>query len=182
MPATGVTTFSDSGKFQTGFRGATISLVFTSPGIFSARLTSVSLPHLRLYSVQESLPRIAYISLPQEFANFTFSTLSGPAPSWGNAEMKSCFLIFHGAGERIHQRTYGASKWHILSIDFDFLAASSKALTGLELTPPRLARIFDPRGSTQLGCGASFQKHATLPKPILNSSHNAKSAELSNTT
>ena len=62
---------------------------------------------------QESLPRIAYISLPQESANFTFSTLSGPARV-GAMQMKSCFLIFHGAGERIHQRTYGASKWHIL--------------------------------------------------------------------
>ena len=53
MPAIGTTTFSDPSVFQADFRGATINLVFTGPGIFSARLTSVSLPHLELHSVQE---------------------------------------------------------------------------------------------------------------------------------
>lgn len=73
MPTTGTTTFSDQCDYQTGFRGATINLVFTDPGKFAACLTSVSLPHLKLSSAEEKLPRIAHVSLPQELGEFYIS-------------------------------------------------------------------------------------------------------------
>ena len=72
MPATSTTTFSDPAGCQAGIRGPTINLIFTSPGKFTARLTSVSLPHLKLISVSESLPRIAYISSPSDSVNLHF--------------------------------------------------------------------------------------------------------------
>ena len=76
MPANGTATFFNPGDYQAGFRGGTINLVFTGPGIFTARLTTVSLPHLRLYSVQESLPRIAYVALAPELGEFCVSDSS----------------------------------------------------------------------------------------------------------
>jgi AraC-like DNA-binding protein len=142
MAATSTRTFSDPGDFQAGFGGATIDLVFTRPGIFSARLTSVSLPGLKLLSVQESLARIAYISLAPETTNFTFSTRSQPPPIWGGVEMKSQDLMFHSVGERMHQRTGGASSCGTISFDPKFFATASKALIGSELIPPRVGRVF----------------------------------------
>ncbi len=58
MPASGTATFFDPGDYQAGFRGATINLVFTGPGIFTARLTTVSLSHLKLFSVQPAARRL----------------------------------------------------------------------------------------------------------------------------
>ena len=141
MPATGTTAFSDPSVFQADFRGATINLVFTGPGIFSARVTSVSLPHLELHSVQEKLARIAYVSLPSKSVNFTFATRTDPPPIWGGIKMKSRDLTFHGVGESTHQRTAGAGGWGIISVDPKFFAASSKALAGSEIIPPSVGRI-----------------------------------------
>ena len=144
MPATGTTTFSDPSDFQADFRGATINLVFTGPGMFSARLTSVSLPHLRLFSVRESLPRIAYVSLPPEWVIFAFPTLAEPPTVWGGVEMNSNDLMFHSVGERMHQRTSGATTWCIISVNPEFFAGSSKALTGSGIIPPRVGRVLRP--------------------------------------
>ncbi len=141
MPATGTTAFSDPSVFQADFRGATVNLVFTGPGIFSARVTSVSLPHLELHSVQEQLARIAYVSLPSKSVNFTFATRTDPPPIWGGIKMKSRDLTFHGVGESTHQRTAGAGGWGIISVDPEFFAASSKALAGSEIIPPSVGRV-----------------------------------------
>jgi len=141
MPATGTTRFSDPSVFQADFRGAAINLVFTGSGLFSARLTSVHLPHLELHSVQESLARIAYVSLPSKSVNFTFPTRTDPSPIWGGIKMKSRDLTFHGIGESMHQRTAGAGGWGIISIDPQFFAGSSKALAGSEVIPPPVGRI-----------------------------------------
>ncbi len=142
MPVTGTTVFSDPGDYQAGFRGARINLVFTGPGTFGARLTSVSLPHLKLFSIQESLPRIAYVSLPPRWVTFAFPTCFEPPPIWSGIEMKPQDLMFHSVGERMHQRTSGACKWGVISVDPEFFARSSKALTETEVIPPRVGRVL----------------------------------------
>jgi len=157
MPVTGTTTFSDPSVFQADFRGAIINLVFTGAGMFSARLTSVSRRHLKLYSVQESLARIAYVSLPPESANFTFPTGTEPSPIWGGMKMKSRDLAFHGVGESMHQRTGGAGGWGIISVDPEFLAGSSRAFTGSEIVPPRVGRTVR---ASQADAGELRRLHA----------------------
>ena len=144
MPATGTTTFFDPGDYQAGFPGAAINLAFTAPGVFTARLTSVSLRHLKLFSVQESLPRIAYVSLPSNTVNFTFAMLSRPPPIWGGIKMQSRDLMFHGVGERLHQRTNGISRWGMISIERFCFDVFSRALTGSKLIPPRVGRVLRP--------------------------------------
>ena len=144
MPATGTTTFFDSADYQAGFRGAIINLVFTGPGLFNARLTSVSLPHLRLFSAQETRQRIAHVSLPPASVNFAFLTFTKSPPIWGGVEIKSQDLMFHSIGERMHQRTRGANGWSIISVDLEYFAESCKALAGSEIIPPRVRRILRP--------------------------------------
>ena len=144
MPVTGTIAFSDPGTYQADFRGATINLVLTGPGAFCARLTSVSLPHLKLFSVQESLPRIAYVSLQPQWVTFTFPMSFRPPPIWSGIEMKPPNLMFHSVGERMHQRTNGTCKWNVISVDPQFFARSSKALSGSEIIPPRVGRVLQP--------------------------------------
>ena len=142
MPATGTTTFFDPTDYLTGFHGAIINLVFTGPGIFTARLTTVSLPHLKLFSVQEKLPRIAYVAPAPGSVNFAFSMRSNSPLVWGAQEMRPYDLLFHGVGERIHQCTSGTSSWGVISVEPKFFASSSKALTGSEIVPPRIGQML----------------------------------------
>jgi AraC-like DNA-binding protein len=144
MPANETAVFFNSSDYQAGFRGATINLVFTGPGIFTARLTTVSLPHLRLYSVQESLPRIAYVALAPDSVNFAFPAPPNTSLVWGALKMKPRDLMFHSLGERMHQCTGGTSGWSIISVDRKFFAGSTRALIGSEISPPRVARVIRP--------------------------------------
>ncbi len=144
MPASGTATFFDPSEYQAGFRGATINLVFTGPGIFAARQTTVDLPHLKLFSVQESLPRTAYVSLAPEAVSFSFPMLANSTLIWGGLEMKARDLMFHSVGERMHQRTTGASRWGLISVELEFFAGFSKALAGSKITPPRIGQVLRP--------------------------------------
>jgi len=144
MPASGTITFSDPGDYQQDFHGGNINLVLIGSGIFKAHLTVVDLPRLKLLFVQESLPRIAYVSLPPNCVGFAFPTIAESAPIWGGLAMRSGDLMFHSVGERMHQRTSGASGRHVLLIDPEFFARSSKDLTGSEIMPPKVSRVLHP--------------------------------------
>jgi AraC-like DNA-binding protein len=144
MPATGTTTFSDPGDYQRGFHSGDIDLVLIGSGIFKAQLTVVDLPRLKLLFVQESLPRIAYVSLPPDAVSFAFSTPAESTPIWGGLAMRSGDLMFHSIGERMHQRNSGISRRHVLLIDPEFFARSSKDFAGSEIVPPKVSRILRP--------------------------------------
>ena len=98
MPVSGTTIFSDSADYQAGFRGAKINLVFTGPGVFYARVTSVRLPHLRLFSIEESLPRIAFVSLPEEWLHFAFAVAPKRTVDLGRA--RNAIIGFDGPQRR----------------------------------------------------------------------------------
>ena len=63
---------------------------------------------------------------------------------WDGIETNSRDLIFHGAGERMHQRTCGAGSWGNISVDPEFFAWTSKALTGWEIVPPQVVKSLRP--------------------------------------
>jgi AraC-like DNA-binding protein len=52
--------------------------------------------------------------------------------------------MFHSVGERMHQRTSGAGRQHIISIDPEFFARSSEALAGSEIIRPTVGRVLHP--------------------------------------
>ena len=144
MPTNGTTIYYERDDFQTSFRDAAINLVVIGPGKFTARVTSVNLPHLRFFVVEESLPRIAYAALPGESVNVGFPLRFQRSSIWGGIETNSRDLIFHAAGERIHQRTCGAGIWGNISVDPEFFAYTSKALTGSEIVPPQVGKSLRP--------------------------------------
>ena len=144
MPTNGTTIFYERDDFEKGFRGAAINLVIIGPGKFSARLISVNLPHLSLFVVEESLPRVAYAALPAKSVNVGFPLRFQKSSIWDGIEINSRDLIFHGTGERMHQRTCGAGTWGNISVDPEFFAWTSKALTGWEIVPPQVGKSLRP--------------------------------------
>ena len=114
------------------------------PGVFYARVTSVRLPHLRLFSIEESLPRIAFVSLPEEWLHFAFAVAPKRPSIWAGLEMQSLDLMVHSVGEHLHQQTSKGYKWSIMSVAQEFFASTSKALTGSTIVPPQVGRILRP--------------------------------------
>src|SRR5262245_1284176 len=113
-------------------------------GEFRARLTWVELSHLHLLRIQESLPRIAYISLASERVFIGFPTHPDALQIWGGMELEPGDIILHARGERFHQRTSAPSRWGFVSVAPEQLAVYAEALAGVDLIAPPVARILRP--------------------------------------
>jgi AraC-like DNA-binding protein len=144
MPTSGTTTYVDPDDYQTMFRGGRINLVLSNVVSFKARQTWVEFGHLHLLRNEENLPRVAYISLPQERVFVGFPRGTGPLPTWGGMKLKSGEIVLHGIGERMHYRTNAASRWGYVSLLPNHLAAYRRAITGFDLGLPSMGRILRP--------------------------------------
>jgi AraC-like DNA-binding protein len=143
MAERGILTFADPEDYVAGFGDVRVNLTITGAGNFTAELTRIKLKYLEIFRLCESLPRIAYISLPPahnflSFSDRAESTISGGVP------LRNGDVILHGRGERLHQRTCGECKWGLISVSPEQLANFSKALIGRTIVSPRATRLFRP--------------------------------------
>ena len=63
-----------------------------------ARLTQVTLHDLRLSACDESLPRIAFIAIPEDTVLVSLLIGNGPWTLWGGMEMQANEIITLGPG------------------------------------------------------------------------------------
>jgi AraC-like DNA-binding protein len=140
MAESGTLTFSDPDGYAAGFNDARINLTITGAGDFKAQLTRLKLKDLKIYRCRESLPRIAYISLPPEQMFLSFPVGAASLISDGFA-LRNGHIILHGRGERTHQRSNGACQWGLISLSPEKFASCGKALTGQAIAPSHASRI-----------------------------------------
>jgi AraC-like DNA-binding protein len=137
-------TFTDVEDFVGAVQDAGIMLVVTGPGVFWARLTQLTLPHVRLLVVSESLSRAAYFALSPERVCFGFPLHVNSSSVWKGVRLQRGDFVFHSRGEHFHQRTNGPAEWGLLSVDSERLAATGLTLTGVKLVAPPSGRIMRP--------------------------------------
>ena len=147
MTENGTATFACPHDYSAAIGAAKVDLFVTAGGEFKGRLTWLNLGGLHVLRGRESLPRIAFVSLPPARAHISF-------PASGLSDLIYCGLglnlgdvVFHSLGERAHQRTVGAGDWCLMSLAPDQLAACSKALTGQSIRPPLEGRVIVPAPS-----------------------------------
>jgi AraC-like DNA-binding protein len=143
MAEGGTHTFSDPDGYATAFGDVRIKLTITGAGDFSARLTRLRLPHLEVYRCRESLPRIAYISLPAERIVLSFP-IGSASPLFGGFALRNGDIVVHGRGERMHQRSNGACQWGLVSLSAKRLADCGEALNGRPVALPQVNRVLRP--------------------------------------
>ncbi|UPJ47322.1 AraC family transcriptional regulator [Bradyrhizobium sp. 200] len=143
MAESGTSTFSDADDYAGGFGDARINLTITGAGDFEARLTRLKLKHLEVRRCCESLPRIAYISLPSEqvFLSFPLGTTCLVVDGFA---LRNGDMVLHNRGESTHQRSGRACQWGLISLSPEQFESCSKALTGRETVPRHASRIIRP--------------------------------------
>jgi AraC-like DNA-binding protein len=144
MPGSGTGTFVDLDDYQASLHQARIDLLATSQGSFNAHLTWATLHRLQLLHSEENLPRIAYISLAPTLVFVGFATRPDPPMFWGGVELQTGDIVFHGRGERFHQRTTGHCGWSLVGLAPEHLEKYYEALSGTPLSLPVAARILRP--------------------------------------
>jgi hypothetical protein len=96
MSERGTQTFGDPVGYAAAFGDARVDLTIMGAGDFTARLTRLKLRHLEVYWCRESLPRIAYISLPPERVVLSFP-IGGHLPCSVDLLCETATLCFTAA-------------------------------------------------------------------------------------
>jgi AraC-like DNA-binding protein len=143
MAENGTFTFSDPDSYAGAFGGPRINLTVTGAGDFRAKLSRLKLKHLEICRFRESVPRIAYISLPAEWIFVSFSLGKAP-PIFNGFNIQEGNIILHGRGARMHQRTNGECQWGLLSLSPEHLEGCNKALTARSIELTSEGRILRP--------------------------------------
>ena len=147
MTAIGTATFTSPDDYSAAIGAAKVNLFVTAGGEFKGRLTWLNLGGLHVLRGKENLPRIAFVALPPAQAHISLATSGLSSLIYCGLGLNRGDVVFHGLGERTHQRTMGEGHWCFMSLAAEQLAACSKALTGQSIRPPSEARIIVPAPS-----------------------------------
>ena len=166
MATSGTFVFADPDGYAAKFGDARVNLTITGAGDFNARQTRLKLTHLEICRFRESLPRIAYISLPPERIYLSFPV--GKAPLIFNGfTVRDGDIILHGLGASMHQRSSSECQWGLISLSPRHLSSCSKALTGRSIESPSVGRILRPSRAQVSGFQRLFKQacHLTETRP-----------------
>src|SRR5262245_9800848 len=144
MIGCGTTIFTDPDDYCANLPDVGIDLVRIGGGSFRARVTWYGMRQLRLVGIEESMARIAFLSLAPNRVFVSFSSSGDPSPIWNGMELLPGEIVLHGCGERFHQRTRGKSGWALISLPGADLTAYGHSLVGVRMPPPSTARILRP--------------------------------------
>jgi AraC-like DNA-binding protein len=173
MAQNGTASFASPEEYASGIDGAGVNLVVTGGGDFKARLTWLNLRRLHVLRGRENLPRIGFISLSPAQASVSFPTSEGPTFTYSGLGLQLGDVVYHGLGERMHQRTSGESQWGLISLPPEQLAACGQALTGLKITSPPVGLVLRPSRSAASGllrlhsraCRLAETRHELIANP-----------------
>ncbi|PPQ35110.1 AraC family transcriptional regulator [Rhodopila globiformis] len=137
----GSSTFADAEDYEAALP-FDADLLLLQPGHFLSRLTWINLPRLGLLRGQESLSRVARVSLPLHriFVIFPMDRASplicdGVSVPWGD-------IMLRGPGERFWQRTAAASVWGAISLTRSCLVSYGRTLIGRSFSPPSYGQVL----------------------------------------
>jgi AraC-like DNA-binding protein len=148
MPGSVISLFSELDEFQAALReDGLMNLLVTGSGQFRARLTQVTLHHLRFSAADEYLSRIAFVAVPADMLLVTLPLGDRPAPVWDGMEMRVGEMITFGPGQRVHARSDGPCQWGAIQLPFDDFVQYGGALKGATPIVPALARWRPPRAA-----------------------------------
>lgn len=141
MGGSGSALFADADAFRAHLPVAT-QLLVTCPGDFRARLTWMELADLHLFHARETVPRTAYVSLPTERAFFVFPTHRTSTLICDGVEVRMGDMIFHGLGERFHQRTVNPTAWGSIALPPAWLRAYGRTLAARDVVSPPFSQVL----------------------------------------
>jgi len=143
MAEGGTIVYGDPDDYAATFGDIRANLTITGAGEFKARLTRLKLEHLEICGLRESLPRIAYISLPPEQIYLSFP-VGKVSPMVDGVAIRNRDIVFASRGACMHQRSGGECQWGLISLSPEQFARCGKALTGRQVHIPQASKILRP--------------------------------------
>jgi AraC-like DNA-binding protein len=167
MPTSTISTFGESDELcaalaEAGYR----HLLVIQPGAFRARMTRITLDHIRLSFTEEQSTRIASITLGPGATRILLPPLGGRLLLGGHIS-DSRQIMTQGAGQTVIERLDGPGRCRDIVISTRYLTAFSRALTGTAIVVPPAVRLWQPaaRSLGALSALHSAALRATKARP-----------------
>jgi hypothetical protein len=141
--------FTDADAYHAAIRNAEVDGVVTTRGNYRAELARIDLHRLWMQHGVESLPRVLTVRRTGRRATILFATDQQQAPLHiRGMELGKGEIAVLGSGSVDHHRSSAASRWGVMSLAVEDLAAAAQAIVGCELTAPLLTyRAKPPPGA-----------------------------------
>jgi AraC-like DNA-binding protein len=145
MSSSATRTFTDPDLYFSGFRNLRIDGVITKRGEFRAESTRIDLHRLRMYRIDENLPRIMRITPTGKRSLILFATdPNQPNMQVSGIETSPDQIAMFGLAQPYYLRSSAACRWGTMSLTPEDLAAASGEIIGRPLTPPSFPRCISP--------------------------------------
>jgi AraC-like DNA-binding protein len=145
MPSSSTSTFGELDEFEAALRTQTdVDLLVTEQGRFRGRLTQVALHQVHLVAADETVPRIAFISIRRDLTLAWWALGRHGSQIWCGTPSLADEIVTFGPGARVHARTQSDCRWAGLWISTADLDRHWRAITGTPVIPLSGARSWRP--------------------------------------
>jgi len=126
-----------------------VNVVITGQGRLQVRIVHLALQQLRLVVVEENLPRIAFMRIPDNTVLVSFPLGDQTGPVWAGIKTPADELVVISGGQNLHNRIDGPSHWCAIRLSLLEFMRFRRAVTGeiarlpggiCTWRPPSLAR------------------------------------------
>jgi len=137
MMGSGISGFSDPDEFKAALVEAGITeYLVIGRGQFRARMISLALPHVRLSSVEEWLPRIAVVSPPPAIIRIVLPTGRSACAVYGGRKVEAGEIVTHFGAPAVHERLSGPCRWSDILLPASYVARYGRVLAGAAFSVP----------------------------------------------
>jgi AraC-like DNA-binding protein len=145
MPGSTVSTFGEPDDYQAALRAdAGMDFLVTGRGEFRARLTRIALDRMSLVSGEETLSRIAFISLGPRMVRVSLPVRGGASLFRGGIAAQPGEIVTQGPGHSLYERTDGPCRWRVVWLPALELARYARAMSGAVFDIPAGACRWRP--------------------------------------
>ena len=149
MPSSSTSVFSEPNDYQAELqRMIGFVLTVAGAGDFRAALTRIDLPRIHLMAGEESLARLAIISLPSHTMRVALPPQRNGAVSSDGIPSREDEILIHGPGHRVLERTIGPCHWRTILLPPEDLSRYGRAMVGALFNVPHgMYRCRPARGA-----------------------------------
>ena len=148
MPSFSTSTFSEPDEFEAALRRQTdVDLLVTERGDFRGRITQVGLHLLHMAVADETVPRVAFVSMRPDIVLMWWAIGRPGSQIWCGAPALADEVMMLGPGDRAHAHTQGASRSAALWISATDFDRYSQTLTGAPVRALNRASSWRPDGA-----------------------------------
>jgi AraC-like DNA-binding protein len=145
MLGSALTAFFEPEDFEAALReSGGVELVVTSDGKFRARMSRISLTHMRLFACEERMSRVAFMSVSEHMVRVTLPPQPPASLIWDGIGSRPGEIITHSAGRRFHERTEGPCRWSTIWVPAKELANAGRTTRGEAFVLPAGQRRWRP--------------------------------------